>query len=225
VAQATLIDRIATSLQRRGFAGTAQFAAVRARDRWDEWLEQRFDRRYGIDTCGNRRDMPAAFRGNSYEPVTPRMFRAMIRAARVPAGRFTFLDYGCGKGRAVFLAAELGFRRSIGIELNPALFEVARRNALAFRRARRGAGAIDIVLGDATVFRPPADEDAVLFFYNPFGEALMAKTVATIEAACREAPRRRVVAYRNPVHAAVFERSPCFRRLALNRSYALYSCR
>lgn len=197
-----------------------RLAADSARERVEDWRARRFDRRHGVDTAGASPGSAPLRRG--YEPVTPGKFRAMVRAAGIAPRQFTFVDYGCGKGRALLLAAKLGFARSIGIEIEPALHEAARRNVAAFRRACPGAGDIVLRLGDATVFAPPADEDALLFFYNPFGEPLMAKAVATIEAACRAAPRRRIVAYRNPVHAAVLERSPVFERMALNRSYALY---
>lgn len=219
-----LLGRLAASLQSRGFAATARLAASRLRGRAEDWWELRFDRRHGTDTAGSAcKAVPEGFEGRPYEPVTPWSFRRTIRAARIDPRRFTFVDYGSGKGRAVLLAAEMGFRRSIGVELQPSLHEVARSNGRAFRRARPGAGEVEFILGDATAFRPPEQEDALLFFYNPFGEALMEKTLATLEEVQRAAPRRRIIAYRNPVHAAVLERSGCVESLVKNRSFALYS--
>jgi SAM-dependent methyltransferase len=219
-----LLGRIAASLQSRGVAATARLAAARLRGRVEDWSERRLDRRYGTDTAGtSRKAVPEGFEGRPYEPVTPWSFRRTIRAAHLDPRRYTFVDYGSGKGRAVLLAAELGFRRSIGVELQPSLHEIALSNGRAFRRARPTAGRIEFVLGDATAYRPPADEDAVLFFYNPFGEALMERTLATLAEVQRAAPRRRIIAYRNPVHAAVLERSRGLECLAKNRSFALYS--
>lgn len=216
-----LLGRIAASLESRGVAGTLQLAATRLRGRVEDWSERRFDRRYGIETAGTfRAPAPGA---RPYEPVTPWMFRRMMRAALIDPRAFTFVDYGSGKGRAVLLAAALGFRRSIGVELHPVLHAAALANVRAFRRACPDAGRIELALGDATGFRPPMDEDAVLFFYNPFGRALMQETLAMLERVACESPRRRIVAYRNPVHAAVLERSPHLRVLERNRSFALYS--
>ncbi len=222
--RALLLQGVRAAVRSRGLLATLTLAAERARGRVEDWQERRFDRRYGIETTGTAPNSGPL--RNGYEPVTPARFRAMIRAARIAPRQSTFIDFGCGKGRALVLAAELGFPCIVGIEIEPALHEAARRNMLAFRRAFGHAGEIHLVLGDATLFKPPAHDNVVLFFYNPFGEALMARALATIEAACREAPhRRRIVVYRNPVHATLFDRSPCFVRRQLNRSYAIYqSC-
>lgn len=41
---------------------------------------------------------------------------------------FVFIDYGCGKGRALFIAAEHSFKAAIGIEYASDLASIAKRN-------------------------------------------------------------------------------------------------
>jgi SAM-dependent methyltransferase len=198
----------------------------RLRSRWEEWQDARFDRRYGLDTEGY---LPMTLRqreryagANDYEPVTPRIFRAIVEAASIRPQEFCFVDYGCGKGRALVLAAELRFRRIIGIELVPALHDRALVNLRSYRAHRPGAPPIEALLGDATEFVPPP-QDALLYFYNPFSEALLRRAMAVIEASCRAAPRRLFIAYRNPVHTRVFDDAPFLDSVARNRSFALYA--
>jgi len=63
-----------------------------------------------------------------YIPVTPDQCRQALSALAVPYEKFTFIDFGCGKGRAMLLAAERPFRRLIGIDFSHELLMVARRN-------------------------------------------------------------------------------------------------
>ena len=49
----------------------------------------------------------------------------------------SFIDVGAGMGRAVLLAAELPFRRVVGVELNPTLARIARKNLTAWRASGR----------------------------------------------------------------------------------------
>jgi len=65
----------------------------------------------------------------------------------------------------------------------------------------------------------------MLFLFNPFGEAVLAKVAGNIASALSERTRRVVIAYRNPVHAGVFDRLDLFVSLARNRSFALYGRR
>src|SRR5580658_10087482 len=90
-----------------------------------------FDLKYGTDTGGYLGPQELAGSGihdrmnNGYSAVAPSVFREACRrwretlpssASRLEA--YTFVDVGAGKGRTLLLAAELPFRRVIGVELN-----------------------------------------------------------------------------------------------------------
>jgi SAM-dependent methyltransferase len=196
--------------------------------RYQRWQEASLDRRYGIDTCGIDDDLASLgaagehlAQAYGYEPLHPPEFPRMMRAARIDPRRYVFVDFGSGKGRAVVLAAEYGFQRVIGVELAPALHEVAQRNIETFRRRRPRAGRIELHCGDA-VDLPIPDGDALFFFYNPFADGVLRKVAANIERSFRQRPRNVVVAYRNPVHWQVFEALGFLRRAVQNKSFALY---
>ena len=203
----------------------------RLRGRYQRWVEARLDRRYGMDTSGIHDDLRALGAGGEhcafaygYEGVQPAIFRSMVRAAAVAPREFDCVDFGSGKGRALVLAAECGFRRVIGVELAPQLHAIACRNVAAFRARRPFVPPIELHCGDA-VDLPLPEGDLMLFFFNPFGAAVLQKVAGNIARALHESSRRIVIAYRNPLHAEVFDRLALFVPLVRNQSFALYRSR
>ena len=99
--------------------------------------------------------------------------RALPKALRFlgVSDRDTFIDFGCGKGRVVHQAAKRPFRRVIGVEISPALAEIARTN-LATRSHQHRCPNVEIVVADAKEFRVP-DDLTIAYFWHPFtGETL-----------------------------------------------------
>ncbi len=199
-----------------------------AMSRREQWLDAELDRKYGIETGGEHEDLAALGAKGEHvadatacAPIQIPMFREMMRATGVDPRRHLFVDFGCGKGRALILAAEHGFRRVVGLEFAPPLYRVARDNADKFRRLRPDAPPIAVLFGDAATY-PIPHEDAVLFLYHPFGGRVMRKVAASIEASLRAAPRSLVLAYRNPVHCEALDRLPGLRAIVRNRSFAIY---
>lgn len=182
------------------------------------WLrgqaELRRDRRLGIATVGQVEvaESAACDPGHEhsanavfYAPLAFGKFRRLISAAQpFDPTACTFIDYGAGKGRALILAADLGFRRVVGVELFESLYTEARRNIAAFAARDARAEAIELFCMDAAAFRPPAG-DLFCYFYNPFDDVVMRKVLANIQAAHEAAPRRILIAYSNPLHADVFD--------------------
>jgi SAM-dependent methyltransferase len=123
-----------------------------------------------------------------------------------------FIDLGCGKGRACVIATEYGFDRVIGIEFGARLAGLASRNARIMRERFPSRPSIEIRIGDATCFEPPAGQEMlVIFLYNPFGELLVKALLAHLEAMIAGG-RRMFVVYYNPVQFAVFDGSASFER-------------
>jgi predicted RNA methylase len=212
----------------RGVRALARAARDSVVGRYSRWLEGRFDRTYGVDTCGLHDDLAALGAGGEhlpyaygYEPVQRRMFRAILRAAQIDPREFVFVDFGSGKGRALLLAAQCGFRRVVGVELAPTLHEVAERNVASFCRRHPHAARIELHCGDAVDLEIP-DGNVFLSFYNPFGEVVLRKVAANIESAYTAQPRQMVIAYRNPRHAQVLDELAFLRRVVSNKSFSLY---
>ena len=140
-----------------------------------------FDLKYGTDTGGYL--SPDELHGgtasdamnNGYSAVAPSVFREACRrwretlpssSARVEA--YTFVDVGAGKGRALLLAAELPFRKVIGVELNEDLARIAQRNiTLWMNWSHAFAAKIRVLQQDALEFRWPRPP-LLVYLNNPF---------------------------------------------------------
>jgi SAM-dependent methyltransferase len=114
---------------------------------------------------------------SSYLGVSPERVAKAVAATGIDAREFTFVDLGCGKGRALLVAAQLGFRQVIGVEFADELPEIARENARIM-----GFGEITVIQGDAGEFRFPAG-DLVVFLYNPFWIPVMRRVVENLRRA------------------------------------------
>ena len=117
-----------------------------------------------------------------------------------------FIDLGCGKGRALIVAAEFPFRALIGIELVPYLCRIARRNVEKLRPRECYADRISILEGDASTPDFDSASTIVLFLYHPFRRPLVETLVAHIEEALSTVPNRKFwIVYHNPVYYDVFD--------------------
>ena len=77
-----------------------------------------YDELTGCDTSGMIHRRRLAAESEDYQPVDPDIFRACLAHIREELSRFTFVDIGCGKGRALLLAEEYDFREIIGVEFS-----------------------------------------------------------------------------------------------------------
>src|SRR5262245_22843018 len=104
----------------------------------------------------------------------------------------------------MLLAAELPFRKILGVEFSSELHEIAERNFAACAGQLKGFQDLHAILGDAAEFVPP-DDPLVCYFYNPFGETVMRQVVKNLERSLRTVPRAAYVVYIDPVHRKVFD--------------------
>jgi SAM-dependent methyltransferase len=222
---------IRRSVEERGLTQTLKHVATRGplylKRIVGELLDARrpaseFDRRYGVQTDSDRGEAtplrtfriasPNWMQGTDYAPVVPRRFYAALSALRVPVDGYTFVDFGSGKGRAVLMASEYPFRELIGIDFSPELTAIAERNWSVYRNPRQRCATAHFVCEDFLNYEIP-QTPAVLYFYHPCGEALLAKVAARIADAATGLSEPVAILYVNPIHthvwaAAGFQRAP-----------------
>jgi len=112
-------------------------------------------------------------RGMQYSAVPLKLFSNAMARLPIQTDRFTFVDLGSGKGRALILAREYGFNRIIGVEFAPALCEIARNNLLLTKTSA------NIVCQSATEFIFPM-EPTVVFMYSPFARDILQQVMGNI---------------------------------------------
>ena len=170
--------------------------------------EIRFDLRHGTETMRPREIAALPLAGGSredgvqYQAAAPRVVRALLDRLPAAARDGTFVDYGCGKGRALLLAGESGFRHLVGIEFAPGLAAVCRRN---LRRSRvLPAGVSSTVMEIDAAAHVPPEGTLVAFLYNPFHGATLSQVVERLRLRAARHPSDLWVVYVNPVGLDVF---------------------
>jgi tRNA1(Val) A37 N6-methylase TrmN6 len=122
------------------------------------------------------------------------------------------VDVGAGKGRALLLAAELPFRKVIGVELNEALARIAQRNVTPWKRIARSRAEIRVMHEDAAEFRWPRTP-LLVYLNNPFECALVELLASRIAAAAVSGPGLVDLLYVNPACADTLTRQGFFKLL------------
>jgi predicted RNA methylase len=117
-----------------------------------------------------------------YEPTPVAEAEALLDASTLHPEQATFVDVGAGMGRVVLLAARRSFRRVLGIEISPALVEIARDNIASAHGAQRAAKDVRVVAADAASFTFPRG-DLVVYLYNPFRAPVLERMLINLLAA------------------------------------------
>lgn len=177
-----------------------------------------FDLEHGTDTSGlipgeqlvsgRRNDLW----NSAYYGISPSGFKQMMEALALDWQRFTFVDLGSGKGRALLLASRFPFRKIVGVEIAPELSEIAVANIQRFAAPWRRGGEIEAYTGDAAEFAYPAGP-FVLFLYQPFLAPVLKRCLKNLARSLATEPREVYVVYVNPVFEREMKKVPGLERL------------
>jgi len=143
---------------------------------------------YQIDVYGPNREqyLYPGWNGD-YTPSSDK-FAERLRSLNLDWKRFVYVDLGSGKGKTLLMAAELPFRKVIGIELSQTLADVARRNLRDARNFNRQCKDIEVIWGDATAFEYP-EGPLVLYTLNSFPAPIMQRVLENLRQSLEENPR------------------------------------
>jgi SAM-dependent methyltransferase len=124
----------------------------------------------------------------SYVASLSRVFRPACHVLPRDLERFTFVDLGSGKGRALLLASDYPFKRIFGVELSEKLCQIARSNIAVYRSPKQKCADISVLHSDLVAF-PFPEGDLVLYFYCSVVPALLRELVQRLERVVRGASR------------------------------------
>ena len=187
--------RAIRSLVTRGFIGSLDLCYTIAE-------EKLFDLRYSTDTAGHVLLQSLTISGHNakkgieYQPTRVRPFRGLIRNLRFPEGS-VFVDFGCGKGRVMMLAAELGFNKVVGVEFAKELCLKARNNIEIYLAQSYATANLVVVETDATQYIIKDDEN-VFYFFHPFSADVMRVVLKNICESLFRSPRKVYILYHEP---------------------------
>jgi SAM-dependent methyltransferase len=212
-------SRLSRSLVQHGVKGTLSRAFIKApvAPVRVAAAPHPFDARNGTDTGGYipGSDLDGVSLSGLYSTmyigVAPSTLVGALSDLPFRLEEFTFVDLGCGKGRALLVAAEFPFRSLIGVELSTVLCNIAKANvALKAEWAAR----ISILNEDATTVQYPGTP-LLLYLFDPFLAPVLRRVLANLERQLRLAPRETWILYgANPRHNKVLERFPFIREVS-----------
>ena len=172
--------------------------------------EIRGEKKFGIHTTGADELKKLEKRGidithaTIYMPVSYDLFEEIFKQLNIEQYNH-FLDMGCGKGRAMCIAAHKGFKQVTGIDFSKELCDAAKEN-LAVTKQKIPTLHYTIINNDAFYFDIPGDVNCV-FLFNPFDEMIMSGVVNNISAGLKSHPRKVNVIYVNPLHKELFTKA------------------
>lgn len=177
--------------------------------RYDRSIDQKFDRRHGVDTTGISEVTDYTLVSDTagfatwYEPTSTRVASYLLKELAPAAPGSVFVDYGSGKGKMLLLASRLPFKRIIGVEFAKELVQSAVENAANYRDPQQVCFEIESLNIDATEYELP-DEPCVIFMFAPFRGAILKGVIERIQASYQNNPRAMYIAYAKPFHGDEF---------------------
>lgn len=162
-----------------------------------------FDVAHGTDTSGHISGellTPSNLHNTAYYAISPSALTAALQLLPEPTSGFTFLDIGCGKGRALLVASQFDFPQILGIEISPDLCRIAKSNAHSDPR-------IEIRQQDAATLTFPATP-LVVFLYHPFLASVLRRVLKNLERHHRVNPHPSYLLYANCTYPKLLARFP-----------------
>lgn len=161
-------------------------------------------RKYGIHTF-----FPASLNGLSisnadisksspYEASNYLLLEKLFRAFREHSNSVSLVDLGCGKGRAMVVAAHFGFRKITGIDFAEELCREATANMV-----KTNMQFPDLqwrVINGNVVDYAISEEDSVFFLFNPFNEEVLVSFLEKLDCSLRQNARTTWFIYVSPLH-------------------------
>ena len=200
-----------------------------------------FDRKYEVATSGVTESSEAGIADETarslavgYVPTREVVIRHILdnTTKGLDLKDYSFIDLGCGKGRALIVAAQLPFKEVIGVELSPLHCETATANVEGYVSKGRHpvlCRNIRVDCINAAEFKFP-DTDLLIYMYRPFLGPVF-KEVADNMRRFQASTRHRVlIAYSCPVEELMFEDYSGFVKrteyqvISMDYSWSLWEC-
>ncbi len=166
-----------------------------------------FDVKYNIQTKGEI--LPSQFVTNfstqafaeAYQPVSTKTINQIfndLEQHRIAAPQF--IDIGCGKGKAVFYAANTHlFKQAGGIDFCQMFINDCHRNLSTFTGNK--SLPLWFKVGDASEYTVP-DKPCLLFFFNPFNDVILSKFIENNYASIQK--NNTTIVYANDIYIPSF---------------------
>ena len=145
--------------------------------------ENAWDKRLQIRTTGRDEENADQYR-YPYEPTPYCVLERLVNSCLIGA-KDVVLDYGCGKGRVDFFLSAQTQAKTIGVEYDERIFQIAQEN----QNSAVSKTKTEFILERAEAYEVPQTVNRC-YFFNPFSVGILRKVVAKILASYYEKPRK-----------------------------------
>lgn len=166
------------------------------------------ERKYGIesskidDLSGQHISSENIVHASIYQPTNYYLIEKAFDYLKSQGLNHDILDYGCGKGRVLIVAAFYGFKNISGVDFTESFCREAEFNIEKVEPLFPSANFL-VICEDAVKFKIE-NKQTVFFFFNPFDQKVMLAVVKNILASLKQNQRKIFVVYINPLHKEIF---------------------
>ena len=146
--------------------------------------------------------------GSRYETTSFNTLKLLLKFAR-KKGFISIVDIGCGYGRPLIVAKEVGFLNFYGVDISEKLINRCKSNLEKLKIKAQ------LTCCDAVDYKIPK-MDLVIFLFNPVNEERVGSIVRELLAR----KEKYLIIYQNPKYINCFPSSPIY--IHLNRHFGLY---
>ncbi len=175
---------------------------------WHEW---RGEWKYQIATTGNLKLEGLSITGSNrlsateYMPVNYSLLEDILHHVPKEARDGVFLDIGCGKGRAMCVAAANGFHKVVGIDIAKELINDAEINLQSIHNQYKNTES-SLQWIDVVEYEIPKDISCV-FLFNPFEQNIVETLIRKLLNRGSKTSTPLYVLYASPQYAESFLRN------------------
>ena len=186
------------------------------------WHEVSGEKKYGITTSepvelskltisnGNIKQ------SSRYEAVNYFILEALLSRLRTITNETSFTDLGCGKGRAMVVAAHYGFTKIKGVDFAKEVCSVAEHH---LQNLPTQFPEMEYELHCQNVLEYEIEpNESVFFLFNPFSDEIISRFLEKVNISTAQYPRTIYFLYASPKHVETFfefEYEPVYRKRKL----------
>jgi Acetyltransferase (GNAT) domain len=184
----------------------------------------RFDQRAGVHTTGRVTLEELGLSPDKsvrYEATPVGFFHSLLGKLPVDYSKTVFIDFGSGKGRTLLLASRYPFRSIIGIEISPALCEIARENIKQYYSREKQCSEISVVRTGIDEFEydgVAAADHVLVYIFNPCSGSVLAPAVEKLSRLVAQGLSVTII-YLNPVWLEVLTNASWLKQIRAGETF------
>tara|TARA_B100000315_G_C14499485_1_gene551635 strand:+ start:149 stop:859 length:711 start_codon:yes stop_codon:yes gene_type:complete len=193
------------SLQKRGFLKTLILTH-------STLFDNSFDKKYKLktnlkhDPKDSEPELMNVGQAEPYVPVRYKPFLGFLQRSGINPD-LAFVDLGCGKGRAMIIAAEYGFKKIRGVEFSKKVHDCAQKNINQIQPHYQDT-CFELFYLDVLNYQIRPD-DSCFFLYHPFDKTILEMCLSNIQKSVEQNPRKIFLIYHDNLSSANYKLLYC----------------